>query len=497
MNDILEQLREQFAAFGPNLLAGLAILVFGWLLALIASFIVRKALSKVSLDNKIAQWMAGPDAKGEVPIELWAGKVAFYLVMLLVIIAFMETIKLNMATVPLNEFLQPMVAYLPHLVGAGLLLLIAWVLAIVFKNVLLGVLKATRLDEKLGSQVAGGNKPMALSKTFAEVVYWVVFLLFLPAILQALQLQSLLEPVTNLFNKVFTFLPNAISAAAILVVGWFIARIVQRIIENLLASAGVDRLSETWGMSASLGKQKLSHVLGLVLYFIILVPVLIAALDALQLTAVTQPASDMLDKVMNTIPNVLGALIVILLAVFIGKIVSGIVTNVLAGLGFNNVPVKLGLAKQAAQGKQTPSTWVGMVVMALIILLAAVTAADMLELPSVGDMVHEFITFAGHILMGCLIFGLGLWLAEIVTRGINASDSSNARRLALAARIVILALAGAMALRQTGLANEIVNLAFGLILGAAAVAFALAFGLGGRDMATRTLDKWCSSKSEK
>ncbi|HKI70226.1 MAG TPA: mechanosensitive ion channel, partial [Verrucomicrobiae bacterium] len=362
MNDILEQLREQFAAFGPNLLAGLAILVFGWLLALIASFIVRKALSKVSLDNKIAQWMAGPEAKGDVPIEQWAGKVVFYLIMLLVVIAFLETIKLTMATEPLNDLLQPMVAYLPHLVGAVLLLLIAWVVAIVFKNVLLGILKATKLDEKLGAEVAGNQKPMALSRTFAEVVYWLVFLLFLPAILQALQIQSLLEPVISLFNKVFTFLPNIFSAAAILVVGWFIARIVQRIVENLLASAGADRLSETWGISASLGKQKFSRVVGLALYFLILVPVLIAGLDALQLTAITQPATDMLAKVLNIIPNVLGALIVILLAVFIGKIVSGIVTNVLAGLGFDRVPVKLGLAKETAQGKQTPSAWIGTVV---------------------------------------------------------------------------------------------------------------------------------------
>jgi hypothetical protein len=98
--------------------------------------------------------------------------------------------------------------------------------------------------------------------------------------------------------------------------------------------------------------------------------------------------------------------------------------------------------------------------------------------------------------MGVLIFGLGLLLAQIVVKGISTSDSRNARRLAMAARVVILALAGAMALRQTGVANDIVNLAFSLTLGAAAVAFALAFGLGGRDMAARTLDEWRSESKD-
>src|SRR6185369_12153464 len=97
---------------------------------------------------------------------------------------------------------------------------------------------------------------------------------------------------------------------------------------------------------------------------------------------------------------------------------------------------------------------------------------------------------AGHILVGVIIFALGLFLAQVVSNAIRSSDSPNAARMAFFTRIVILALAGAMALRQTGLADEIVNLAFGLTLGAVAVAAALAFGLGGRDMAAQALRDW-------
>ncbi len=493
MNEMLQQLREQVAGFGPNLLAGLAVLVLGWLVALLVAFLVRKGLSKVSLDNKVARWLAGPERKTEVPVELWAGRAVFYLIMLVVAIAFMQTVKLTMVSEPLNALLQPVLTYLPHLLGGGLLILVAWLLATVVRAVTSALLKASKLDEKLSGAVTGNGKPVGLESTFGEVVYWLVFLLFLPAILHVLQLEGLLNPVTTLFNKVFAFLPNIISAAAIGAIGWFVARIVQRILQSLLASAGVDRLSEKWGLAASLGKQTLSRVLALIVYFIILVPVLISALDALKLEAFTKPASDMLGKILGTLPNIFGALVVLLLAVVIGKVVAGIVTNVLASLGFNNVLVKLGLAKHAPEGKQTPSSWMGLIAFVLIVLLATVNATELLGFPVLGTLITEFISFAGHIVAGMAIFGLGLLLAQLVATGINSSDSPNARRLALLARVVILALAGAMALRQTGLANEIVNLAFGMTLGAAAVAFALAFGLGGKDMAAHTLEDWHDS----
>jgi hypothetical protein len=64
---------------------------------------------------------------------------------------------------------------------------------------------------------------------------------------------------------------------------------------------------------------------------------------------------------------------------------------------------------------------------------------------------------------------------------------SQMKILAQAARISILAFAGAMALRQMGLANEIITLAFGLLLGAIAVAVALSFGLGGKEIAAREI----------
>ncbi|HEX3247474.1 MAG TPA: hypothetical protein VHX16_18860, partial [Chloroflexota bacterium] len=106
------------------------------------------------------------------------------------------------------------------------------------------------------------------------------------------------------------------------------------------------------------------------------------------------------------------------------------------------------------------------------------------------DLLAELIQLGGQILLGLIIFAVGLYLANLAEDVIRSSGTSNAELLSTAARVAILVMAGAMALRQMGLANEIVNLAFGLLLGAIAVAAAIAFGFGGRDLAARQLERW-------
>jgi hypothetical protein len=96
-----------------------------------------------------------------------------------------------------------------------------------------------------------------------------------------------------------------------------------------------------------------------------------------------------------------------------------------------------------------------------------------------------------------IIFAIGLYLANLAATTITATGTAHAGFLSLAARIAIIVFAGAIGLQRMGLANEIVNMAFTLLLGAIAVAGALAFGLGGREIAARELDGWIESFKSK
>jgi hypothetical protein len=332
-----------------------------------------------------------------------------------------------------------------------------------------------------------------LSQTIAEIVYYLVLLLFLPMVLNALTLGGLLEPLQLMISKILGFLPNLFAAAIILVIGWFIARILQKIVTSLLVALGAERLSEKVGLSKVLGEQGVSGLIGLVVYILILIPVLIAALQALALEAITQPVSNMLDQILGAVPALFGAALVLAIAYILGKVIAELVANLLSAIGFDSVLVWLGLGKEPVEGAKKPSQIAGYIVLVAIMLFALIEASQILNFALLANLIYEFTIFAGHVLMGLIILTIGIYLANLAYNAVISGGKSQAKMLAQAARISILVFAGAMALRQMGLANEIINLAFGLLLGAIAVAVALAFGLGGREIAAREIQKWLES----
>jgi hypothetical protein len=299
-------------------------------------------------------------------------------------------------------------------------------------------------------------------------------------------------------NKVLDFLPNIFTAGLILVVGWLVARIVQRVVSNLLAAIGADRFSDRVGLAPALGAQRLSGVTGLVVYVLILIPVLISTLQALALEAITRPASNMLNSILSALPAILGALLIVGVAYAVGGVVAGLVTNLLTGLGFNAVLARLGLGGEPATAERRPAEIAGYLVLVGTLLFAAIEAVRELGFVLLADLIARFTVFAGQVVLGLIIFGIGLFLANLAANTVRASGAAQAGLLALAARGSIIVLAGAMALRQMGLAEDIINMAFGLLLGSIAVAIALAFGLGAREIAAREVSEWVEAiKSRK
>src|SRR5680860_702190 len=498
MESIVDKFTEAVGVAIPNVVAAAAILVVGWIFAAIVAAVVRRVLHRTSLDDRLAAWALGEEKAAEANVEKAGGKIAFWRVF--VFVGVFETLGLSLITQPLNEFLNQLFAFAPQLLGAALLIVAAWAVAGLVRMVVSKGLKAARLDERVAGESGEGVEPQAvpLASTIGETAYWLVFLLFLPAILGTLSLGGLLEPVQTMLDKVLSFFPNIATAAFIVVVGWFVARIVQRIVTNLLAAVGADRLSDSVGLDKALGTQKLSRLIGLIVYILVLLPVIIAALNTLQLEAVSGPASNMLNLVLEAIPAIFAAALVIAISYVVGKTIAGLVSNLLAGIGFDRILLRLGLADtEAKEASWKPSSIAGSVVLVSIMLFSAMEAFSLLGFVALAALISEFLFFAGHVAMGLIIFGLALYLSELVARAVRGSGVVQANLLAMVAKISIVVLGSTMALRQMGLANDIVAIGFGLVLGALAIAAAVAFGVGGRHIAARELEKWVDSlKSE-
>jgi hypothetical protein len=201
----------------------------------------------------------------------------------------------------------------------------------------------------------------------------------------------------------------------------------------------------------------------------------------------------MLATILNAIPHIFAAVLLFAIAWVIGRVLGTLASSILTGAGFNTVPKLLGIGREPAAGERTPSEVVGTLVHIAIALFAAIEALDLMGFSQVADLITGVTTLGGHILLGIIIFAIGLYLSRLAADAVRASSVPNPGLLALVAQVAILILVGAMALKQAGIADQIVNLAFGLIIGAIAVAAAIAFGIGGRDVAGRELDRFVTN----
>lgn len=475
--------------YAPQLIGALLILVAGWILALAVAAIVRTALRKTSLDNRLCKWFLDKERADSVNIEQAAGQVTFWLLLALVIVAFLQAMGLTLAVQPLNSMLSQVFDFIPRLIGATVLLLLAWLTASGMRLLITRAVGVCNLEERLGDKEEPGGT--SLADSFGEIVYWLVFVLFLPAMLGALALDGLLDPVRSMTQRFLDYMPSLFAAVAIVILGLFVARVVQRLAIKLFGALGVDQLSERVGLAPALGGKKLSVALGLLVQVLILIPVAIAALNALALDSLTQPASHMLGLIIGTVPSILGATLILLFSYVVGRLAASVVTNLLESVGFNTIPARLGLAcEEPTEGKRTLSQFVGCTVVVIAMFFATVEAAHLLGLSAFAGFAADLIVLGGHVLLGVAILALGLWVANLAAETIKSTDKPQAGKISAIARVAILTLAVAIALRQMGLANEIISLAFGLVLGAGAVASALAFGIGGRDVAKRKLEEW-------
>jgi hypothetical protein len=489
---------DALSGFVPSVIGAILLLVAGWVVATASARGVQAGMRRTRLIERTGRWVTGASEVETASLERWLGRVAFAVIMLFVLVGFFRVLGLARISEPITRFLDQLYDYAPELVGPTLLLIIAWTVATALRIMVRRGLTAIRFDARFA---ADGNaadvRRRSSADTIGETIYWLTFLIFLPAILGELELGILLEPVRGIVDKFLAYLPYLLSAAVILTVGWLVAKIIRRVVVNLLVALGTDKLPHHAGLQSAFRDQQLSGLIGLIVYALILIPVLIAALQALRLEAVTHPATDMLKSFLAAVPAVFGAVLVLGIAYIIARVLGSLVANLLEGIGFNQLSSRLGIGDLTVGDKTTPSAVVGYLIVVGVMLFAVIEAMRLLGFGRLAELGAEFLIFAGNVVLGLVIIALGLFVANLIAQAVRTSSIPQAGMLSAVARVAILILAFAMGLQQMGIASEIILLAFGLMLGAITVAAALAFGLGSHDIAAHALQGWIESLSAK
>ncbi len=474
---LTSKLQEALGGQLPQIFGALGLIAIGWIAAVLLRAGTRRLLKMLKVDARIEE-----STGQKVGVEAGIALGVFWLIILVTVVAVFDSLHLDKVSNPFAQMVTQIVGYAPRLLAGTILVLIAWLIATLIQALVSRALAASALGEKLSKEA--GMEPM--SRTVANVLFWLVVLLFVPSILAAFDLRGLLEPVQGMLGKLLDMVPNVFGAAVIGFVGWLVAKVLRGLVTNLLAAAGADKMGSQIGLAEAV---KLSRLAGTIVFILIFVPTLIAALDALKVEAISRPATEMLERLLAAVPNLVAAALILVVTWYVAKFAADLLSRLLAGMGLDTLPEKLGIGGAFA-GALKPSGLVRGLALFFAMLFATVEAAHRLDFTQVRDLVSMFIKFGGEVLLGGAILVIGFWLANLAHDAISrASERTGVARLV---RIAIVGLVIAMGLRAMGIADDIVNLAFALTFGSVAVAVALAFGIGGREAAGRQMEHWLS-----
>lgn len=461
---------------GPigSIIGAILIFIIGWLVALGIAALVRGVLSKVNLNQRM-----NSSTGKSYDLEGIISKIVFWFIFIIAISGALSQLNLNSISAPFANMVNQVLTFIPNLIAAIAVGVIGWVIATVARTAINAALAKTSMDERLSAKA--GVKPM--SSTIADMVYWFILLVVWTMVLGQLELDGLFAPLTNMVDKIFSFIPNILIAGVVFVVGYIIAKVVRGIVTNLVSTFDVQKLASKAGLSE---QNSLPNIAGSLAFLVVIIPTIIAALNALKIDVIARPATNMLNKIMEALPNIFMAAAILIVTFYVVRMVANIIKGLIENTQINQLPAKVGL--QETMGDKKISDLVSYAIIFFAMLFAAIAAADLLGFEPISAIIAMFIAFGANIILGAIILFIGFWLANIIAGVVERSEQGS-QFLANIVRVLIMGLVLAMGLKAMGIADSIVNLAFGLTLGAVAVAFALSFGLGGQEAAARFLRK--------
>ena len=475
--------------FTSSMLA-IALLVIGFFAILFLTKVFRRSLLSFFKVNHFFTVLTGRD-KPLFDLEVLLARILFFGLLLYLFYAVAQVAGIESLIYLFSDVLTWLGNVFALIFDAIIPLALALIFSYFSRQGVKWMGEKFKLDQRLGSQLdAGEAVQFSLTKSLSEVTYGLVFLYFLPEILRGIGLDRLSDPITKMFEEVVAFLPRLLVAALIIFLGWFVARLIRQTIESLMVSLGIDRFNQKVFGKNALGNLKFSKIVPTILYVVILMLAAVQSLEKLRLEEITAPLQEFIQVVFNWIPSLIFVCLLLAGAAYIGGLVSNFVSQALKDMGFDGIYLRLGLG-EINTGVKTPSEIMGYLSSAIIVVMALLQALETLELNGLYAILDGLIQQLIKIVVGVLVFGIGLFVAKTVSEWISATVKKGySEFLSLMVRVIIIIITGAMALQQIGIADEIVTIAFALGIGSIALGTAIAIGLGAKGPAEEIAEEF-------
>ena len=364
---------------------------------------------------------------------------------------------------------------------AAIILVVGYFVSLFLKMIVSGGINRTGIGKR--AKTTGGN----IGSAFGKATFWLALLYTLYLALSRLGMGDHFAPIENLFTSITSFLPNLIGAALTLVIGFAIAKVGGMATTSVLEAAQVDNLANKSGLSDATGsKGSIAKALGTLVFVMIIVPVFVAAISALQIEAISTPLSNMLNGFLEYIPQLVSAAVILGLTIFIGRYASNFLAGFLPTLGFDRSINEIVSLDDGEGLKTSPSKAAGYLVFLITLVVGVSAAVNVLANESLSEAFGAVQTFGGQLLRAAVLIIIGVFLANLVGRFMGSMISPKIASFVKYTAMVLFIFLGLSTLDPDG---QIIPVAFSAFVIAAAVAGAIAFGLGGREWASKILNK--------
>ena len=297
----------------------------------------------------------------------------------------------------------------------------------------------------------------------------------------------------DFFGALIGFLPTIVAVLILLLIAWILAKVLRTGVRRVVQASSVDKRLGKGGDPKDKSQFPVAQGAGTAVFWIVWILFILAILQVLGVEGIFDSIVVIFERIFAAIPLIIGAVVILAIFYFVGRLLTKLATKVLTRIHFDELPVKLGLAKEPVEGTGSPTNVVGYIIMVFIMLFALMMAADLLGFAIVNEIVAHLTQFLGLVLLGVIIIGTGILVANFVANILRAG--TRAESLISFVRISIIVLSVILGIRAMGIADDLILLGFGLALGAAAIAAAIAFGLGGRKVAGELLARWTKTGS--
>lgn len=359
-------------------------------------------------------------------------------------------------------------------------LALAFLVAILAQVIVVGLLKLLKLDKKFDKWGINEGRVGTSLSLIGKLVFLVVFLLFLPPALNALGLSSVAGPLSGIASSIVSYLPNLLGAGILLYVGILLAMIIGQLLGVLLSKTKIDNIiTRNENKKAVL----LSDVIVKIVVSVIILITVVQALTVLNIDAISIPALQIINAIFSAVPSIILAAVVICVGLLVANIACGLLSNLLVAVNLDGIATKVLPSLKVSATKIAVN-----IVKTLIIIFVVAQGVEVLGLAILSAIVASIVAYIPLVVKSAVIAAVAFIGASLLENLIVKSNEK-AAGVAKIVKIAVYVLAGFMILSQLEIASAIIDTAFVVTLGAVAVAFALAFGLGGKDFAKKTLDK--------